>query len=48
MDQNIIERVFSTVFPLVMIAAIGYGYGRWRQPDIKLINQINMEYSCLC
>ena len=43
MDQNIIERVFSTVFPLVMIAAIGYGYGRWRQPDIKLINQINME-----
>ena len=43
MDQSIIERVFATVFPLVAIAAIGYGYGRWRQPDIKLINQINME-----
>ena len=43
MDQSIIERVFATVFPLVAIGAIGYGYGRWRKPDIKLINQINME-----
>ena len=43
MDQSIIERVFATVFPLVAIATIGYGYGRWRKPDLKLINQINME-----
>ncbi len=43
MDQSIIERVFATVFPLVAISAIGFGYGRWRKPDIKLINQINME-----
>tara|TARA_B100000795_G_scaffold267088_1_gene251315 strand:+ start:1412 stop:2296 length:885 start_codon:yes stop_codon:yes gene_type:complete len=43
MDQSIIERVFATVFPLVAIATIGYGYGQWRKPDIKLINQINME-----
>ena len=43
MDQSIIERVFATVFPLVAIGAIGFGYGRWRKPDIKLINQINME-----
>jgi predicted permease len=43
MDQSIIERVFATVFPLVMICSIGYGYGIWRKPDIKLINQINME-----
>ena len=43
MDQSIIERVFATVFPLVAIGAIGYGYGRWRKPDLKLINQINME-----
>ncbi|HIG36689.1 MAG TPA: AEC family transporter [Oceanospirillaceae bacterium] len=43
MDVSVIERVFATVFPIVAICAIGYGYGRWRQPDIKLINQINME-----
>jgi len=43
MDQSIIERVFAIVFPLVAIAAIGYSYGRWRKPDITLINQINME-----
>ncbi|MDC9720832.1 MAG: AEC family transporter [Gammaproteobacteria bacterium] len=43
MDQSIIERVFATVFPIVAICTIGYGYGRWRKPDIKLINQINME-----
>ena len=43
MDQSIIERVFATVFPLVAIATIGYGYGRWRKPDLKLINQINMD-----
>jgi hypothetical protein len=43
MDQSILERVFATVFPLVAICAIGYGYGSWRKPDIKLINQINME-----
>ena len=33
MDQSIIERVFATVFPLVAIGAIGFGYGRWRKPD---------------
>lgn len=43
MDQSIIERVFNTVFPIVAICLIGYGYGRWRKPDLKLINQINME-----
>ena len=43
MDQSIIERVFATVFPLVAICTIGYGYGHWRKPDLKFINQINMD-----
>ena len=43
MDQSIIERIFAIVFPIVAICAIGYGYGLWRKPDLKLINQINME-----
>ena len=49
MDQSIIERVFATVFPLVAIATIGYGYGRWRKPDLKLINQITaVAFAATC
>src|SRR3990170_7925731 len=38
----LIVRLFSIVFPIFAIVAIGYLYSRWRQPDMTSANQINM------
>lgn len=38
-----ILRILSIVFPVFAIAAIGYVYGRHRQPDLTVANQINMD-----
>jgi len=38
----LILRLFSIVFPIFAIVAIGYLYSRWRQPDMTSANQINM------
>ena len=35
-------RLFSIVFPVFAIVAVGYLYSRWRQPDMTAANQINM------
>jgi len=37
-----IVRLFSIVFPIFAIVAVGYLYSRWRQPDMTSANQINM------
>ena len=37
-----IARLFSIVFPVFAIVAVGYLYGRWRRPDMTAANQINM------
>lgn len=38
----LIIRLFSIVFPIFAIVAVGYLYSRWRQPDMTSANQINM------
>lgn len=35
-------RLFSIVFPVFAIVAVGYLYSRWRRPDMTAANQINM------
>ncbi|MDO8704731.1 MAG: AEC family transporter [Sulfuricaulis sp.] len=35
-------RLFSIVFPVFALVAVGYLYSRWRQPDMTAANQINM------
>ena len=36
-------RIFSIIFPVFAIAAIGYLYGRYKRPDMALANQLNMD-----
>jgi predicted permease len=35
-------RIFTIVFPVFAIVAVGYLYGRFRRPDLTAANQINM------
>lgn len=39
----ILERILGSVVPVLIIVLIGYGYGRWRKPNLTTVNQINME-----
>lgn len=36
-------RILSIVFPVFAIAAIGYVYGRHKQPELTVANQMNMD-----
>ena len=36
-------RILSIVFPVFAIAAIGYLYGRRKQPELSVANQMNMD-----
>ena len=36
-------RVFSIIFPVFAIAALGFWYGRRKRPDMALANQLNMD-----
>jgi predicted permease len=38
-----LERIVGIVFPIYAVVAAGYGYGRWRKPDMAIANQINMD-----
>ena len=38
-----IERIAGIVFPIYAIVAVGYGYGRWKKPDMAFANQLNMD-----
>ena len=38
-----LERSVGIVFPIYAVVAAGYGYGRWRKPDMAIANQINMD-----
>jgi predicted permease len=35
-------RIFTIVFPVFAIVAVGYLYGRWRKPDLTAANHVNM------
>lgn len=39
----ILERILGSVIPVLIIVLIGFAYGRWRQPNMATVNQINME-----
>jgi Predicted permeases len=41
--EQIIERILGSSVPVVVIVLIGYVYGRWRQPKMDTVNQLNME-----
>ncbi len=41
--EQIIERILGSIVPVVVIVLIGYVYGRWRQPKMDTVNQLNME-----
>jgi len=36
-------RILSIVLPIFLIAVLGYVYGRWKKPDMGVVNQINMD-----
>lgn len=36
-------KILSIIFPVFAIAGVGYLYGRYRRPDMALINQLNMD-----
>lgn len=38
-----ILRILAIVFPVFAIAAIGYAYGRRKQPELSVANQVNMD-----
>ena len=37
------ERIAGIVFPIYAMVAIGYGYGRWKKPDMGIANALNMD-----
>lgn len=36
-------RILSIVLPVFLIALLGYVYGRYKRPDMSVVNQINMD-----
>jgi len=40
--QDLLLRIFTIVFPVFAIVAIGFVYGRRHRPDLSAANQINM------
>jgi predicted permease len=42
-NDLILDRILGSVIPVLIIVVIGYAYGRWRKPNMSVVNQINME-----
>ncbi len=42
-NDLIIDRILRSVIPVLIVVIIGYIYGRWRKPDISMINKLCME-----
>lgn len=38
-----ILKILSILFPVFAIAGVGYLYGRYKRPDMALVNRLNME-----
>jgi len=36
-------RILSIVLPIFLIALLGYVYGRYKRPDMSVVNRINMD-----
>ena len=43
LQSLVFEKVFLTVFPLVAIVTVGFLYARRFQPDMAVVNQINID-----
>lgn len=41
--QQLIERIFDTIFPLVAIVSLGFFYARRAHTDMSVANRINMD-----
>ena len=39
----VLERIASVIGPVFLIIAIGYGYGRRNQPDLKSFNHVSLH-----
>ena len=42
-NDIIIDRILGSVIPVLIVVLIGYAYGRWRKPDMSMINKLCME-----
>lgn len=38
-----IFKILSIIFPVFAIAGVGYLYGRYKRPNMSLVNQLNMD-----
>ena len=38
-----ILKILSIIFPVFAIAGVGYLYGRYKRPNMALVNQLNMD-----
>lgn len=39
----LLTRILAIIFPIFAIVAAGYGYGRWKRPDMATVNTLNMD-----
>ena len=42
-NDIILDRILGSVIPVLIVVIIGYAYGRWRKPDMSMINKLCME-----
>ena len=42
-NELIIDRILRSVIPVLIVVLTGYIYGRWRKPDMSVINKLCME-----
>tara|TARA_Y200000002_G_scaffold200324_1_gene165300 strand:+ start:1283 stop:2176 length:894 start_codon:yes stop_codon:yes gene_type:complete len=42
-NELIIDRILRSVIPVLIVVIIGYMYGRWRKPDMSVVNKLCME-----
>ena len=42
-NDIILDRILGSVIPVLIVVLIGYAYGRWRKPDMSMINKLCME-----
>ena len=38
-----IVRILGIILPVFLIVAVGYGYGRWRRPDLAAFNRVQLD-----
>ena len=41
--MDLIARITDVIVPVFLIVAVGYGYGRWRHPDMSEFNRIALD-----